>query len=127
MGGMNMDKAEDVDVDEYMDEFEDFDNRWVRHRDEPLEMIQREHPQQQKYADHNLFIYNNYDDDIEYKQKKYIHDDNVGEEQEEEESEENIFLLPRLDGLIEINLRLFWLLALCAVFVGILLCSVISY
>merc|ERR1712228_220065 len=116
-------QSDDEQEDEQ--EFEEFDNRWVRHKDEPLEMKQREHPQQQKYAEHNLFIYNNYDDDIEYKQKKYIHRN--GDEEQEEESNENEDGLIGFDALIEINSHLFWLLSLFAVFFGILLCSALSY
>ena len=106
------------------DEFAYFDNRWVRHKDEPSEMIKREHPQQQKYWDHNLFIYNDYDDDIEYKQKKYVHAREKEEDGEgDDESDDEV----GFDAMIEINSHLFWLLSLFAVFFGILLCSALSY
>merc|ERR1719334_2828801 len=114
--------------EEYIHGLRHIDSRWVRHADDPERMVEIQHPQQQKWEEHNLFIYNNYDDDIRYQQKKYNHPA-MAEEESESESEEDEWAIPvvwdGLDSYIEINSNMFWLLSLFAVFFGIMLCSML--
>ena len=111
--------------EEFVHGFNHIDSRWVKHADDPDKLQEMQHPQQQKYSEHNLFIYNNYDDDITYSQKKYEHPQM---EEEDAESADEWAIPVHWDGLnsyIEINSNMFWLLSLFAVFFGIMLCSLL--
>jgi len=114
------------DEEEYIDGRHHVDSRWVKHADDPDELRELQHPAQQQYAEHDLFIYNNYDDDITYSQKQYSHP--VAEQEEESADEWGVPVVWNgLDSYIEINRNLFWLLSLLAVFFGIVLCSVLCW
>jgi len=119
---------EEEEEEGYIHGLRHIDSRWVRHADDPERMVEIQHPQQQKWEEHNLFIYNNYDDDIRYQQKKYNHPA-MAEEESESESEEDEWAIPvvwdGMDSYIEINSNMFWLLSLFAVFFGIMLCSML--
>eukprot|EP01083_Nonionella_stella_P231852 818418_1 len=121
----------DADYDsvnkEYAYDYEYYfgDKEWTQHEDDPKELKRLQHPQQEEHNNRDLFVYNDYNDDISYevRQKKSDEDD------ASDESIPSTFngIGFNINSLIEINPNLFWFLSVLAVFFGICLCSLVLY